>query len=589
MLRKLSIKNFAIIDDLSIIFENGLTALTGETGAGKSIIINAVNLILGSRASPELIRTSEDTAELEAFFEVLPESPAAKAARAQGFNSSEGLLVRRIIQKNGRHRIYINGRPATVQMLSAINEHLASIAGQHAHQSLLRPEHQLLVLDHFGGLSGLRGKVSRCYEQMLPLIRERAGLKSQHIEQVEHRELLEFQCREIQQAGIAHDEDKELEQERQRLRHAQRLYETVGSCVDRLYGGEGAVVEHVTGVARELQALSGIDSYLTPVAERVREASLQLEDIANDLRGYLPHVVSDGGRLEDIELRLDLLQRLKRKYGGSIESVLAHGKEAGEELKRISSLPERIGDLEEKLEQLHKKLGKLCCELSEKRRKAAKRLSAKVQHELASLGMSGTLFEVRLKPCPVDERADPHLLLNNTGMEPTGIDRAEFLIAPNVGEDLRPLAHIASGGELSRVILALKAILATEESVETLIFDEVDAGIGGGVAEMMGNKLASLARFHQVICITHLPQIAQFGRRHFKISKRVYKGRTHTTITPLSGEARVKELARMLGGVKITRKALDHARDMMAGRKGNLGRTACHYRESRNRVNTRKI
>ena len=566
MLRELSIKNFAIIDDLSISLDKGLTVLTGETGAGKSIIINAVNLILGSRASPELIRTSEETAELEALFEVPPESPAARAAQVQGFDLSEGLLVRRIIQRNGRHRIYINDRLATVQMLSQINEHLASISGQHTHQSLLKPEHHLLVLDQFGGLSELRGRVSSFYQEMLPLIRRRATLKRQLTEQSERRELLEFQCREIDQSQIAPQEDETLEQERQRLKHAERLYETVGRCVDHLYGDQGAVLEHLTEVGRELQALGRIDQALGPVAKRVESASFDLEDIANGLRGYLQNVIFDSDRLEAVELRLDLLQRLKRKYGGSLESVLAHSKEAEEELQRISLLPERIAEAEEKLDQLYEKLCKLCRELSEKRRKAAERLSAKVRHELASLGMSGTRFEVRFKSSPVDESADPHFLLDNSGIEATGIDRVDFLVAPNVGEDLRPLVQIASGGELSRIILALKAILATKESVETLIFDEVDAGIGGGTAEVVGQKLQSLARFHQVICITHLPQMARFGKDHFKVAKRTYRGRTRTAITPLHGEARVKELARMLGGVKTTKKTLDHAREMMAGR-----------------------
>jgi len=566
MLRELSIRNFAIIDDLSISFEKDFTVLTGETGAGKSIIINAVNLILGSRASPELIRSSKEVAELEALFEVLPESPAASAAQAQGFDVSEGLLVRRIIQRNGRHKIYVNGRLSTVQMLSTINEYLASISGQHAHQGLLRPEQHLLVLDQFGGLIELRSRVSESYQQMLPLIKEWNDLKREQTEQAEHRELLEFQCREIQQAKIAPNEDKELEQERQRLRHAERLYETVGRCIDRLYGADGAVVEHVTEISKELQGLSSVDSSLSPLAEKVQEASFQLEDVANDLRGYLHQVVFDSDRLEVVEQRLDLLHRLERKYGGSLESVLARAGEAEEELKRISSLPEQITEVQEKLDQLYEKLCKLCRELSKKRKKAAQRFSGKVEHELSSLGMSGTRFEVRFRPSPVDESADTHLLLDNNGIEATGIDRVDFLIAPNVGEDLRPLAQIASGGELSRIILALKAILATTESVETVIFDEVDAGIGGEVAEVVGQKLQSLARFHQVICITHLPQIARFGKHHFKIAKGVYKGRTRTGITLLDGKARVKELARMLGGVKITKKTLDHAREMIAGR-----------------------
>ena len=566
MLRELSIRNFAIIDDLSIRFENGFTVLTGETGAGKSIIINAVNLILGSRASPELIRTSEDTAELEALFDVPPDGPAATVAATQGLDLSDGLMIRRVIQKNGRHRIYINGRMASLQMLSAINEHLASISGQHAHQGLLKSEQHLLVLDQFGGLNDLRGRVSACYHQMVALISEWADLKGQDEAQEKHRELLEFEYNEIRQAGVAPAEDEELEHERQRLRHAQRLYESVNRCVDRLYGEEGAVVERVTEVGKELQTCSSIDSSLRSATERVHEASYQLEDIAHDLRSYLNRVIFDDDRLEAVELRLDLLQRLKRKYGGSLESILAHGVEAEKELKRISLLPERIADVEKRLDQRYEELCHLCRELSQKRKKAAKQLSKKVQQELTTLEMSGSRFEVSFKANPVGEDANPHLLMDKAGIEATGIEHVDFLIAPNVGEEVRPLAQIASGGELSRIVLALKGILGTKESVETLIFDEVDAGIGGGVAEVVGQRLKTLAHFHQVICITHLPQIAQFAAHHLKIAKRVYKGRTRTNMTPLHGEERVKEMARMLGGVKVTKKTVEHAREMMKGR-----------------------
>jgi DNA repair protein RecN (Recombination protein N) len=295
----------------------------------------------------------------------------------------------------------------------------------------------------------------------------------------------------------------------------------------------------------------------------VEDASFQLEDVANDLRAYLQKVVFDNDRLEAVEMRLDFLQRLKRKYGGSLESVLAHGMEAEEALEHISMLPEKIAEVGEKLDRLYERLCDVCRKLSKRRKKAAAQLSTKVQQELATLKMSGTRFKVGFKPNPVGEDVDPHLLLDNSGIEATGIDRVDFLIAPNVGEDLRPLAQIASGGELSRTVLALKGILATKESVETLIFDEVDAGIGGGVAEVVGKKLRSLGDFHQVICITHLPQIAQFGTHHFKIAKKVYKGRTRTAMTPLHGDERVKEVARMLGGVKVTKKTLDHAREMM--------------------------
>ena len=398
MLRELSIKNFAIIDDLSMTFEEGFTVLTGETGAGKSIIINAVNLILGSRASPDMIRTSEESAELEALFEVPAESLAAKAAAAQGVDLSEGLLVRRQIQRNGRHKIYVNGRLSTAQMLSAMNEQLASISGQHAHQGLLKPEQHLLVLDQFGGLMSTRDRVGRSYQKMLPLIDELTELRRQHAEQSQRRELLEFQCREIQQAEIAHGEDSDLEQERQRLRHGQRLYETAGRCFERLYGEEGAVVEQLSGIVKELQGLNDIDPSLAPVAEAVHETSIQLEDVAHDFRDYMHGLVFDGERLDAVELRLDVLRRLAGKYGGSLESVLAYVEEAEAELKRLSSLPEEIAELEENLEDSYNRLSELCRGLSRKRKKAAKALAEKVQEGLASLDMSGTRFKVRFEP-----------------------------------------------------------------------------------------------------------------------------------------------------------------------------------------------
>lgn len=565
MLQDLSIRNFAIIDDLSINLEKGFTVLTGETGAGKSIIVNAVNQLLGSRASADMIRTSEEVAELEARFQVPSESPAARLARDQEIDLSDGLLIiRRTIHRNGRHKIFINGRMATVQMLSRINEHLASISGQHAHQCLLRPEEHLLLLDQFGGLAELRGQVRALLNEMLPLIKESYEIRSQQSRQTERRDLLAFQCREIRQAGITSDEDEDLDQELKRLKHARKLYEAVGRCLDNLYGAEGAAVEHVTEVARELQGLSDIDSSLGTVAERVQDAAYQLEDIAGGLRDYLHHLVFDGTRLEAVEERLSLLQRLKRKYGGSLEAVLAFAGQAEEELHSISSMPERLAEIEEKIDQLHARLCALSRELSEKRRKAAKQLSQKVQREMASLEMSGTRFEVRFARNPVAGGRDPRLILDQGAIEETGTDRVDFLIAPNVGEELRPLAHIASGGELSRIVLALRAILATKESVESLVFDEVDAGIGGGIAEVVGNKLRSLACFHQVICITHLPQIARYAEHHFKIAKEVYGKRTRTTIAPLHGDDRVQEIARMLGGVKITKKTIDHAREMLS-------------------------
>lgn len=563
MLRELSIKNFAIIDDLSISFKDGLNVLTGETGAGKSIIIKAVDLILGGRASADLIRSSEETAELEALFEVPPGNRAARMAEEKGVDVSDELLIRRLIHRKGRHQIYINGHMATTQILASMNAYLASIAGQHSHQTLLKPEYHLFVLDQFGDLSKLREKVASCYQDILPLIKQLAELMRERDEQSERCELLTFQSKDIKKAEIILGEDAQLETERQRLKHAERLFESVGRCVDLLYGADGSVVEVLAGIGKELQSLCNIDSGLAPFSQRIQNTSFELEDIVAELRNYTDGVIYDADRLEVVEQRLDMLESLKRKYGGSLESVVTFEEKAEQDLERVSSLPEEIGAVENELARLHKKLGDSCLQLSRKRRQAAKGLAKSVEQEVAALGMTKTLFDVQFSPVPCHDDTDLHLVWDGSGIEATGIDRVEFLVSPNVGEELRPLARIASGGELSRFILALKAILATNDAVETLIFDEVDSGIGGGVAEMVGNKLASLARFHQILCITHLPQIACFGKSHFKIEKRERKGRTHTTIAPVQGEDRIKELARMLGGVRITKKTLAHAREMM--------------------------
>lgn len=563
MLRELSIKNFAIIDDLSMSFDSGLTILTGETGAGKSILIKAVDLILGARAAADLIRSGKKNAELAAVFEVPAGSAAAKAALDHGFDPTDGLLIRRMIHQSGRHRVYINDQPATTQALSAINGHLAGIAGQHSHQALLKPAYHLQVLDRFGGLEALREAVSACYQKLLPLIRELDRLNRQMKKQAQHMELLDFQAREIRRAQPAPGEDDALEKERERLRHAEKIYATVGRCVESLYGIEGAIAERLSAVGKEIQGLCRIDGALSPLAQRLEGAALEVEDVANELQGYLQGIVFDTERLDQVEQRLDVLDKLKRKYGGSLDAVIAYALEAEGQLEQASMLPQTIERTKARIGACRNELISLCRELSRKRRKAAERLSKKVVQEAASLGMPTTRFEVSFSRIPVDEHTDSHLIVEKAGVDATGMDRAAFLISPNVGEDLRPLARIASGGELSRMILALKAILATGDAVETLIFDEVDAGIGGGIAEMVGRKLAALARYHQVICITHLPQIACFGTCHFKIEKSVHRGRTRTTIIPLDGEARVRELARMLGGVKITKKSLAHAREMM--------------------------
>jgi len=563
MLRELSIKNFAIIDDLQISFSGGLTILSGETGAGKSIIINAVNLLLGSRATAGLIRTGSETAELEALFQITPQSSVAGILQAHGFDFEKELLIRRIISRSNRHKIFINGGLGTVQLLNAITENLASISGQHAHQGLLKEEQHLLIIDQFGSLMPLRAKVYNCFHELVPLTKTLKQLNTTQKQQADHLRLLEFQQKEIMEAAISIGEDSALEQERMRLRNSEALYQTVHDSVEELYSSQGAVVERLFEVKKKLDKACQIDPGLSSKTESLAETAFQMEDMAQELQIYLKNIQPDENRLEEVEARLDTLNKLKRKYGGSLEAVMTTLNSIEDELSGIENISETIAETQQRISQLHAKLVKLAATLSNKRKQAAKVFSKKVVKEIASLQMAKTKFQVSFQTMPADDNTETSLVSQGNAIYETGIDRAIFLIAPNVGEPLKPLSSIVSGGELSRVVLALKAILAETESVETIVFDEVDAGIGGGVAEVVGRKLAALARHHQIICITHLPQIAKFCDRHFKISKQIAGGRTKTSISRLRKTDRINEIARMLGGEKITRATLDHAREML--------------------------
>lgn len=563
MLKELSIRNFAIIDDLQIRFSEGLTILSGETGAGKSIILNAVNLLLGSRASADLVRTGAQNAELEALFQITGSSRVANIMAEHGYEPSDGLLVRRIISRSDMNRVYINGRMATIQLLNAITENLASISGQHVHQLLLKEEQHLLILDQFGGLMPLREEVSAYFHQMLPFLEKLKELNTIKERQVEQIELLEFQLKEITAANPAWGEDKALEQERVRLKNAEELYQVVYNSIESLYSAPGSVIEKLVDVKKNLDKISQIDPQLKSKTAKLSDTTYQIEDLIEGLRSYLNSIQMDEKQIDAVEERLDTLNKLKRKYGGSIEVVFDKLKSIEQDLANVENIADSIRDTETQISGLHSKLKDRALNLSRRRKKTADKFAKKVIDQLATLMMSKTEFKASLQVMAADGKTNQYLTANSHIITETGIDRATFLIAPNIGEALKPLASIASGGELSRVVLALKALLVKTDSVETVVFDEVDAGIGGGVAEVVGKKLADLAAHHQVICITHLPQIAKFGDQHYSISKQVTNGRTRTSISLLSDEDRYKEIARMLGGEKITQATLEHARELL--------------------------
>jgi DNA repair protein RecN (Recombination protein N) len=564
MLRELSIRNFAIIDDLRIAFDRGLTILSGETGAGKSIIINAVNLLLGSRATAAFVRTGAESAELEALFDIAPDSPAARIMAENELDPADGLLVRRIIAVNNRHKIYINHRLSTIRLLTAITENLASISGQHAHQGLLDEAGHLRILDQFGNLMAQRARVAEHHANLQPRIARLEKLQRTRDRQAEEMELLSFQQSEIEAAAIQEDEDEELERELAILKNGETLFQAVHGGIEELYSARNAVVERLVGVRKQLEKAGEIDPALARPVEELADSTFRIEDIVEGLRTYLDNIQTDAGRMDAVQERLVALQKLKKKYGGSLESIQAHLESIRHRLSEVENIDDEIAAAEAALVEAREALLAAARDLSRRRADVAGRLSEKVEAELAELRMANTRFEVALTPLPATEATSPWLTDGERAVSETGFDRAAFQIAPNVGEALKPLSEIASGGELSRVVLALKAILAATEGVETVIFDEVDAGIGGGTAEIVGRKIAQLAAHHQVLCITHLPQIARFGDHHFRIAKSVADGRTRTEITALPHEERVRELARMLGGVELTQTTLDHAREMVA-------------------------
>lgn len=563
MLQELSIQNFAIIDDLSIQFSEGLSILSGETGAGKSIIINAFNLLLGSRASAKMIRTGAKKAELEALFEIPDHSRTAKLMKAGGYDASEGLLIQRKLMSSERHRVYINGRLATMQVLCGLTENLASISGQHAHQGLLKEDQHLLILDQFSNLMALRQSVHNAYHAILPLIKDADRLLKAKHHQNDQCELLEFQKKEIERAQIQPDEDEHLEKERTRLKNAETLYQAAHNSKEILYDGDGAVLEQLDSAQNTLGKAAVIDTELEATCQGISETVYQIQDLAENLRTYCDRIEFDPQRLEEIETRLAHLTQLKRKYGGSLAAVLKKVEEIERELLIIEDVDSQIKSLQTKIHTAQKRMIALAQELSEKRQKAAKKFCQSVEQELHNLKMSQTQFDVFFRRTKATNDTNIYLNVNDNVITETGLDQISFMIAPNPGEAPKPLISIASGGELSRIILALKAILAKSDSVETVVFDEVDAGIGGGVAEVVGKKLKNLAQHHQIVCITHLPQIAKFGDHHFKIEKNVKDGRTKTQITPLNDKERIIEIARMLGGVKITSTTLEHARELL--------------------------
>jgi len=564
MLRELHIRDFAIIDDLSLSFVKGLNILSGETGAGKSIIMGALTLLLGGRASTEMIRSKEKEAVAEASFDVEIQSPISHQLESWGIEGNESLLVKRMVSRTGKSKAFINGNMATLQMLRQLGTGLISISGQHEHQILLQADKHIDILDDFGNLYPLRDKVELGYRRFLEISRRLDDLRGLEEDKLQKKELLCFQIKEIGEAHIRPEEEEELRGEEKILGSAQKIIELTNSAYGIIYQNPGSAIERLRESMSVLKGVVNIDDSTIPFFSTLETAMFQLEDAAHSLREYMQKVDFDQGRLEEIGVRLDEISRLKRKYGGSLEEVIRFQKKAENELEQIKLSREEQGRLKEEEQDIKEKLIQYSLELSKSRKRVASILSKKVEGELNSLGMRKTIFKVSIEKEKTTDVVQGSVQLKGVKITEKGVDEVEFLISPNTGEALRPLAKIASGGELSRIILALKRVVAQERGSPTLIFDEVDSGIGGATAEVVGKKLKEISRNQQTLCITHLPQIASFADLHQSVYKEVQNGRTTTFVRKLgTAREREEEVARMLGGATVTAKTREHAREML--------------------------
>lgn len=550
MLIELHIQNFALIDDLRLEVGPGFSALTGETGAGKSIIVDAIGAALGERTGSEVVRTGSDKAYVEAVFSVSGNQAVIDAAAEYGFEPEDGLLIlSREIAQGGRSQCRINGRPTTASILKEITSHLMDIHGQHEHQSLLSVATHIDIYDAWCGeeVIALKNKALEIYTELAELRNERDKLRTDERERARLLDLYGFQAREILEVSLQPGEDEDLSQERNRLANAEKLYAAASEIHDAL-SADGGSIDGLNAAAGSAGKMAALDPSMNGFVENLNTALIAAQDAVIQIRDYMDNVEANPDRLEQVEERLDMIRTLKRKYGDTIEDIIKYGDELSIKIDQLTNAEELSSSLADKIKSLQDRLNDVSTKLTVLRKATAPRFENAVEAELADLAMGKTKFKVNLQP-----------------VEPgaSGADALEFMISPNPGEPIKPLAKIASGGEMSRIMLALKSV-TTGTSVPTLVFDEIDAGIGGRTAQVLGDKIASLAKSCQIFCVTHLPQVASKADRHFSVEKVVLDGRSMVKVTALQDEDRVTELARMLGGAESSVTAAQHAREMLS-------------------------
>lgn len=565
MLTRLSVHNYALIESLEVEFRPGLNILTGETGAGKSILIGALGLALGERADSDSVRTGASQAVVEAEFRIDRHQTVRAIFEELGLEWTGELSVRREVSAAGKSRALVNDAQVPLSGLKRIGDAILDMHGQHQHQSLLYEERHLDFLDGYARTWPERGAAGALFREHQGIRSELDALRGREKLTGEKLDLYAFQIREIESARLAEGEEEGLEREQAVLANAEKLHSLASEAYRLLYQNEGSISEQLSAARKALEQIAAIDERAGETGKGLASISDQVDEVSRELRRYRDSIQFDPGRLEEIRQRLDLVRTLKKKYGsrdGGTASVLNYLVRIKSEVDSVEHVQEHIARLEGELEAKRRKLERACLELSEKRQAAARRMAKEVLGQLGDLGMEKASFKVEVAQAE-EEGGLARREGKYYGVGPTGMDQARFLISPNAGEDLKLLAKIASGGEISRVMLAVKTILAEVDQVSSLVFDEIDSGIGGRVAEAVGRKLRQIGEKRQVLCITHLPQIAALAQAHYRVAKREQSGRTLTTVEALSDKERVEEVARMLGGEKVSESALRHAREMV--------------------------
>ncbi len=569
MLKRLEIKNYALIERIEIDFERGLNILTGETGAGKSILIGAIGMIIGDRAAGESIRQGAEKAVVEATFTVEKDKELPALLRDNQIDWADPLIVRREIASSGQSRCFINDTPAPLKLLKQVGEQLVDLHGQHEHQSLLRVPLHGKLLDEFGGLTGIVSEYAGKYRVLRDLIDRLQSLRDKEESLKQRKDILAFQIREIDALDPQPGEEQSLKTELNILENAETIFEQTQQLYELLYESEKSVYESLVLARNRLDSLADIDPAFEVFKKECAGAEASVQEIAQFLQRYNSRIEFDPLRLENLRNRIGELSLLKKKYGGTVEAIIEHRSAIGQEFDLAENFQKSIEELLGQIETERQLLSAVAERLSAKRRETAKKISRAIVKELHALGIPNALFEIKIETEPADRaELDAGNAMVRLGREyyrayPNGIDRIEFHISTNLGEAPRPLAKVASGGEISRIMLALKSVLAKSERLPLLIFDEIDVGVSGRIAQSVGKSLKNLSSYHQILAITHLAQIAGLADAHYLVEKEETERRTVTTVRALSDDERVREVARLLSGEEITETGLAGARELM--------------------------